>query len=137
MNQVNLIGNLTRDPEMRTIPSGANVCNFTIAVNRRRGAGGSGNQPEADFFRIAAWGATGENCNKYLKKGSKVAVTGTVSARAYLDNDGNPRASLEVSTIDVEFLSSRNDSTQDNYPDNSANQESNGFTEVEATELPF
>ncbi len=136
MNQVNLIGNLTRDPEMRTIPSGANVCNFTIAVNRRRSSSGSNNQPEADFFRIAAWGATGENCNKYLKKGSKVAVTGTVSARAYLDNDGNPRASLEVSTIDVEFLSARGEVSQDSYNDNSS-QSSNGFTEVEATDLPF
>lgn len=136
MNQVILIGNLTRDPEMRTIPSGANVCNFTIAVNRRRSSSSSGNQPEADFFRIAAWGATGENCNKYLRKGSKVAVTGTVSARAYLDNDGNPRASLEVSTIDVEFLSSRSETSQDSFNESSA-QTSNGFTEVEVTDLPF
>lgn len=102
MQQITIVGNLTNEPELRTTPNGKMVCNFTVAVNRRRKVEG---QPEADFFRIAAWGKSGENCQKYLAKGRKVCVTGTVSARAYMAQDGNPRASLEVLADDVEFLS--------------------------------
>lgn len=135
MNQITVIGNLVRDPEMRTTPSGTSVCSFTIAVNRRRAQAG---QPDADFFRISAWGATGENCAKFLVKGNKVAVVGQVSANAYMGSDGQPRASLEISTIDVEFLTPKSgasapggDSRSNSYSEN------NGFTEIEEATLPF
>lgn len=135
MNQITVIGNLVRDPEMRTTPSGTSVCSFTIAVNRRRAQAG---QPDADFFRISAWGATGENCAKFLVKGNKVAVVGQVSANAYMGNDGQPRASLEISTVDVEFLTPKSgagapssDSRSNSYNEN------NGFTEIEEATLPF
>ena len=107
MNKLTIIGNLTRDPELRTTSTGINVCSFTVAVNRRRSA--NGNQPEADFFRVSAWRQLGENCQRYLAKGRKVAVTGPVSVSTYTGNDGTTRATLEVTADDVEFLSSRNE----------------------------
>lgn len=104
MNKVFLIGNLTRDPEMRSTQSGVAVCSFTVAVNRRRSNNAEAGQPEADFFRVTAWRELGENCGKYLAKGRKVGVTGSVSASAYVGQDGQARASLEVNATEVEFL---------------------------------
>lgn len=103
MNRLTIIGNLTRDPESKTTQNGKTVCNFTLAVNRRD-KDENGNY-KADFFRIAAWGQLGENCQKYLTKGRKVCVVGTVSVHAYTDKDGNPAGSLEVFAQEVEFLS--------------------------------
>lgn len=94
---------------MRLTTTGKTVCNFTVAVNRRRSAQG---QPEADFFRVAAWNQAGENCGKYLVKGRKVAVIGSVSANAYKKQNGEPGASLEVLADDVEFLSSGEKQTE-------------------------
>lgn len=104
MNKSVIIGNLTRDPELRTTQDGMPVCNFTVAVNRRARASG---QPEADYFRVTAWRTLGENCAKYLSKGRKVCVTGPVAARAYTGSDGIVRATLELTADEVEFLSAR------------------------------
>ena len=104
MNKLTIIGNLVRDPEMRTTSSGINVCDFTVAVNRRKKIEG---QPEADYFRVSAWKERGENCAKYLSKGKKVCVIGPVSVRTYAGNDGNVRAIIEVTADEVEFLSPR------------------------------
>ena len=112
MNKVFLIGNLTRDPELRSTPNGVSVCNFTIAVNRRRSSNAEAGQPDADFFRVTAWRQLAEICSKYLAKGRKVAVTGNVSASAFIGNDGQPRASLEVQADDVEFLTSRTEAAE-------------------------
>ena len=103
MNKLTIIGNLTADPELRTIPSGVSVCTFTVAVNRRSGK----DDRQTDFFRVAAWRQLGETCSKYLSKGRKVCVIGEVSARAYEGKDGTLRASLEVTADEVEFLSPR------------------------------
>ena len=105
MNKLTIIGNLTADPELRTIPSGVNVCTFTVAVNRRYSS--NKEERQTDFFRVAAWRQLGENCSRYLSKGKKVCVVGEVSARAYEGKDGTLRASLEVTADDVEFLSPR------------------------------
>ena len=72
MNKLTIIGNLTRDPELRTTSTGVNVCSFTVAVNRRQRSQGAEGQPEADFFRVSAWRQLGEICQKYLAKGRKV-----------------------------------------------------------------
>ena len=145
MNKIILIGNLTRDPELRTTPNGYSVCDFTIAVNDRRGrnqqAAGA-QQDTAQFFRVSAWRQLGENCQRYLTKGSKVFVSGPLTARTYQANDGTTRVSLEVTADDVEFLSSRNDdSTAGGYsPAPSAPApmaQNSGFTAVETDELPF
>ena len=105
MNKLTIIGNLTRDPELRTTSTGVNVCSFTVAVNRRQRSQGAEGQPEADFFRVSAWRQLGEICQKYLAKGRKVAVVGPVTVRSYTANDGSTRFSLEVTADDVEFLS--------------------------------
>ena len=139
MNKLTIIGNLTRDPESRTTPSGVNVCSFTVAVNRRRSAQ-STNQPEADFFRISAWRQLGENCQKYLAKGRKVAVVGSVSVSTYEAKDGSgTRFTLEVNAEDVEFLSSRQEDggyapASGESPKASADH---GFEQVDDEELPF
>lgn len=109
MNKLTITGNLVRDPELRTVGSGINVCTFTVAVNRRKKAEG---QPEADFFRVSAWRGLAETCSKYLAKGRKVAVVGRVSAQAYMGSDGTAKASLELTADDVEFLSSRNEQSE-------------------------
>lgn len=103
MNKLTIIGNLVRDPELRTTTSGINVCEMTVAVNRRKTA--NNQNPEADFFRVSVWRGLGESCAKYLKKGSKVCVVGPVSVRTYQTNAGEFRANLEVTADDVEFLS--------------------------------
>jgi len=103
MNKLHIIGNLTKDPELRTTSTGVNACTFTVAVNRRRKAEG---QPEADFFRVTAWRGLADVCSRHLSKGNRVAVLGSVSVNAYTGNDGTPRASMEVAADEVEFLSS-------------------------------
>lgn len=144
MNKVFLVGNLTRDPELRTTQAGDAVCTFTIAVNRRRTA--RAGQPEADFFRITAWRQRGENCAKWLIKGKKVSVVGTVSASAYMGNDGQPHANLEVTADDVEFLSPANtvEAPQPATAQDFRGQQHNipqppggGFIQVDEEELPF
>lgn len=124
MNKLFIIGNLTADPELRTTPQGISVCSFNVAVNGRK-------QGEATFFRVSAWRGLGENCAKYLAKGRKVAITGTVSARAYTTNGGEARASLEVNADDVEFLTPVGE--QPSQPQQSAP----AMQPVETDELPF
>ena len=133
MNRLTIIGNLTRDPELRTTQSGISVCSFTVAVNRRRHAEG---QPEADFFKVSAWRQLGENCAKWLIKGRKVCVVGPVSVSTYQANDGTTRAQMEVTADDVEFLSSAGQEPAQEAPQQQA-QAAGGFTAVETDELPF
>ena len=127
MNKIVIIGNLTGAPELRVTQSGVSVCQFTVAVNGKRKVVG------ATCFRVTAWWGLGETCHKYLDKGRKVMVCGAVSASAYTGRDGKPRASLEVTADDVEFLSSASgDSQQQSAP------EANGFTPIDdGDELPF
>lgn len=115
MQQLTIIGNLTKEPELRTTNSGKEVCSFTVAVNRRKTP--NNQDPGADFFRVSAWEERGRTCNKYLHKGSKVCVVGTVSVRAYTNNQGEAAANLEVKADDVEFLSPKNTETVVNDPD--------------------
>ncbi|MGN1068882.1 MAG: single-stranded DNA-binding protein [Candidatus Fimadaptatus sp.] len=100
MNRLIIIGNLTRDPSIRTLADGTSVCDFDVAVNRRRGA-----ENVADYFRVTAWRALADNCARYLARGRKVCVIGSVTCRAYEKRDGSPGAALEVQADSVEFLS--------------------------------
>ena len=118
MNKCMIIGNLTRDPELRQTDTGIPVCTITVAVNRKKSA--NNNQPEADYFRVTAWRVLGENCSKYLAKGKKVAVYGPVTARAYIGNDGSAHAALEMVADEIEFLTPKGD----------------GFAETSTDELP-
>ena len=143
MNKLTIIGNLTRDPETRTVSTGSTVCSFTVAVNRRRSSQNA-NQPEADFFRVSAWDKLGENCQRFLAKGRKVAVVGPVSVSSYEAKDGGgTRFNLEVRADDVEFLSSRQDEAGGAAPAAPSGPAGNtprkdaGFTEVDDEDLPF
>lgn len=124
MNKLMIIGNLVADPELRTTTTGRNVCSFRVAVNRRKKIEG---QPEADFFRVSAWDALGENCAKYLEKGRKVCVVGPVSVHVFENNNGKAGASMEVIALEAEFLSPR----QDNVDAQS------GMTKVNPNDNPF
>ena len=109
MNNVVLIGRLTRDPELRYIPSGTAVCNFTLAVDKnlsrdKKQEMESKNQPTADFIRIIVWGKTAENSAKFLVKGRLVGVQGRIQTGSYDDKDGKRVYTTEVVAQNVEFL---------------------------------
>jgi len=129
MNQLNIIGGLTRDPESRTTQSGKQVCTFTVGVNRRN------DREKSDFFRVNAWGELGNNCAKYLSKGKRVRVTGSVSLSTYTAQDGTTRANLEVLAQDVEFLSPASQGQQ-NAPQAPKTDAQSGFVQVD-DEIPF
>lgn len=106
MNKVILIGNLTKDPELKQTPSGLSVCTFTLAVSRRLSA----EQKQAaaqdvDFIPVVVWRQLAENCAKYLAKGKKACVCGQMQVRRYQDATGAPRYITEVTANEVEFLS--------------------------------
>ncbi len=103
MNKVYLIGNLTRDPEISETTSGVSFCRFSIAVNRTF-VNADGNR-DADFFNITVWRTQAENCGKFLKKGSKVAIAGSLQTRTYDDKDGIKRTVTDIVASEVEFLS--------------------------------
>lgn len=102
MNSVMLIGNLSKDVELRQTNSGKSVAMFSLAVQRQFKTEG---QPDADFFNIVVWGAVGENCAKYLSKGKKVAIRGSIQNRTYEAQDGSKRSITEINATEVEFLS--------------------------------
>ena len=102
MNKVFLIGNLTRDPELRETASGVAVCNFSIAVGRNYTQGDG--ERQTDFFNCVAWRGIAENIHQYCKKGNKVAVTGSIQLRNYEDNQGIKRTAVDIITQDIEFL---------------------------------
>lgn len=106
MNKVILVGNLTRDPDLSETPSGVAVCKFAIAVTRDY-ANGDGER-ETDFFNVTVWRGRAENCAKYLKKGNKVAIVGSLQNRSYEDKDGIRRNVTDVIANEVEFLTPRN-----------------------------
>ena len=135
MNKLTIIGNLTRDPELRTTQSGISVCSFTVAVNRRKTQ--NQQQQEADFFRVSAWRELGENCAKWLIKGKKVCVIGPVSVSTYSGQDGKTYANLEVTAQDVEFLSPAGQTESAPAPVTPPADAQAGFTAVETDDLPF
>ncbi len=103
-NRVILVGNLTRDPEIRYIASGAGVAKFALAVNRRTKQG-----DETTFVDIVAWDKLGETCNTYLKKGMSVLVEGRLVIRKYDDKEGVKRTAVEVVIDNMQMLGSRQD----------------------------
>jgi len=102
-NRVILVGNLTRDPEIRYTQSSKSVTKFTLAINNPR------NKEETTFVDIVAWERLGETCNTYLKKGQSTLVEGRLVIRNYDDKDGNKRKATEVVIDNMQMLSSRRD----------------------------
>lgn len=103
-NKVMLLGNLTRDPELRYIPSGQAVTTFTIAVNRPYLSSAGEKKEEVTFVRVVVWGRHAEVCNEYLKKGSSVFVEGRLQSRNWEAADGAKRSTIEVVSQSVQFL---------------------------------
>ena len=101
INRVVLVGRLTKEPELRTTPSGAKVCQYTLAVNRTRKAEG---QPDADFINCVAWNKTAELMNQYLSKGALIGIEGRIQTRNYDDNSGRKVYVTEVICDSVAFL---------------------------------
>jgi single-strand DNA-binding protein len=102
INRVVLVGRLTRDPELRTTTTGKSVCDFSIAVGKRiKPSDGS---PDADFFRVNAWGQTAEYVSNYLHKGRLVAVDGRLQSRKYTASDGSNREVIEIVADSVQGL---------------------------------
>ena len=144
MNKVILIGNLANDPEAFTTQSGISRSTFRIAVQRRF-ANAQGVR-EADFFTVVAWRQTADFCNRYLTKGRKVAVEGSIQNRSYDAQDGSKRYVTEIIADNVEPVGSRDEAggaprPRDNGPTPPpaapATPTSNDFTEVDDDELPF
>lgn len=107
LNRVFLMGNLTRDPELRYIPSGQAVLNFSLAVNRNYVAQSGEKKQETCFVRVVVWGRRAEVCNEYLRKGAPVFVEGRLQSRSWEAPDGTKRSTIEVVAESVQFLRTR------------------------------
>ncbi|MDR0396133.1 MAG: single-stranded DNA-binding protein [Oscillospiraceae bacterium] len=160
MNKIFLIGNLTRDPETRTSQSGNQVCRFGLAVQRRRKLDG---QPDVDFFNCICFSKLAEIAQRYLQKGRKVSIVGTLTLNTFEGQDGQRRTTAEVAVDDLEFLPSGQpaQSADGTYPAAQTPAQSgggyygqtppraaeppkpaaqpgySGFSEVDEDELPF
>jgi single-strand DNA-binding protein len=108
VNVAVITGNLTRDPELRSLPSGTSVCKLRVAVNSRRKDGASGEWVDKpNYFDVTVWGAQGENCSTYLSKGRPVAVQGRLDWREWEAEGGGKRQAVEIIADSVQFLGSR------------------------------
>lgn len=144
MNKVILVGNLTRDPELITTNNGVALCRFTLAVQRR--FSGSDGEREADFINIVVWRGQADNCYKYLKKGSKAGVVGSIQTRSYDGTDGTRKYATEVIADEVEFLSTKGSVSVEETvePEEKAGSKSSGksdvvnkFEPIDDDNLPF
>ena len=110
INRVVLTGNLTRDPELRSTPSGTSVCSLRIASNTRRKDNTGQWVDKANYFDVTVWGAQGENCAQYLAKGRPVAIDGRLEWREWQDKEsGAKRSAVEIVADSVQFLGGRDD----------------------------
>jgi len=115
INRVIVTGNLTRDPEMKALPSGTAVCSLRIACNGRRKNNETGVWEEVpNYFDITVWGSQGENCGKYLSKGRGVAVDGRLRWREWTGQDGQKRQGVDIIADTVQFLGGRDDAGSGN-----------------------
>ena len=135
MNKVYLIGNLTRDPEISTTTSGISVCRMSIAVGRRFANAEGGR--DTDFFNVTAWRGTADNCAKFLKKGNKIAVSGSIQTRNYEKADGTKGFSIDIVADEVEFLSSRNDGTSEGVMSVGSSSPVSDLQPIDDDNLPF
>ena len=142
MNKVILVGNIANDPESRTTQNGVAQCSFRLAVQRRfKNANG---EREADFLQIVCWRQTAEFAQRYLAKGRKVAVEGSIQTRSYDVQDGSKRYVTEIIADSVEAVGGREDGAQNAQNTRSTQQaqkpaqnHQDGFTEVDDDYLPF
>lgn len=111
--QITIIGNVGRDPELRFTPQGVAVCDFSVAVNKRIGGQNGGEvRDETTWFRVTCWRQLAETVAKYVKKGRQIMVVGEVAASAYTDKAGQPAATLEITAQTVKFLGTRDENEE-------------------------
>ena len=113
-----IVGNVGRDPELRYLQSGVPVCEFSVAVTERwndRNNPGGEKREKTTWYRVTAWRQLAEICNQYVQKGMQILVTGTVEARAYIGQDGQAQASLELTARDIQFLGQRGEREGGDY----------------------
>lgn len=122
-NQVILMGNLTRDPELRQIPSGQTVCNFSLALNRSFKSKDGDWQEATDYIDVVAWGPLGERIAQYLSKGRPCLVNGRLQSRSW-EQDGQKRSKVEVNAQDVTFLGGPGGNSAGSSSDGSDSQDS-------------
>jgi len=113
LNMVFLMGNLTRDPELRYTPNGQAVANFAVATNRVWKDGEGETKDSVEFTEVVVWGKTAENVANYLKKGRKVHLIGRLQTRSWEAQDGSKRQKTEVVANNVTFLGSRDETGKD------------------------
>ena len=135
MNKVILVGNLTRDPEYQTTPSGVAFARFSIAVQRRF-ANSDGNR-EADFINLVAWRNNADFVNKYFKKGSRIGVCGSLQTRSYEATDGSKRTVTEVVVDDVEFVGPKQEEGSREYNQEPREDVKPTLQPVDDEDLPF
>jgi len=107
VNQVILAGNLTKDPELKTIPSGKTVAEMRLAITERFKSGSGENVEKTCYIDIETWDRQAENCGKYLKKGSPILVEGKLQMDEWEDKEGNKRSRIRVRARNIQFLSTR------------------------------
>jgi len=109
MNKVFLLGNLTRDPELRYTPNGTAVAGFGVAVNRRYTTKEGDRKEEVDFFEVEVWDKQAENCNEYLSKGRGILIEGRLRQDRWEDESGNKRSKLKIVASSIQFMPRRLD----------------------------
>ncbi len=133
-NRVELIGNLTRDPELRFTPTGTAVCTFSIATNRTYVSDGE-RKEEADFHRVVSWNKLAELCNQLLKKGNRVFVSGRLQNRSWDGQDGQQRQVTEIVIEDMILLTSKS-GTSENMEDVSTEEKTSKPAPAQAVSEP-
>lgn len=133
MNLVTLVGNLGNDPDLQYTNAGTPVCNFTIATSKRWKDDSGENREKTAWHRISVFGKTAENCDQYIKKGSKVAVIGEIDYQEY-EKDGERKFSTKIIAKSVEFLSSKKDSDGGNPPPKKENNSGGNYPD---DDIPF
>lgn len=140
LNSIIIMGRLTADPELRSTSSGLSVTSFTVAVDR--GYVRAGEEKKADFIPVVAWRQTADFVSKYFRKGSMIAVQGSLQSRSYEDKNGNKRVAYEIVADQVSFCGSKADSGTGSYdsvsPSSYNNSSADDFSSVvEDDDLPF
>ena len=138
-----IVGNLTRDPELRSTTNGASVCSFSVAVNRVYRDTSGEQKEDVSFIDCSAWGKLGEMISQYAKKGTGVLVSGRLSQRSWEDKDGNKRSRVEIVAEDFNFTGNRSDNGGSSAPAPAAAPEATELPddipegEIDLSEVPF
>ena len=138
MNKIIITGRLVREPELKTANSGTELCNFTVATDRRRKD--QNGEKQADFFDCTAWGKTGVFVSTYFRKGDGITVDGRMESERWTDRDGNKRISWKIQCDTVEFPMSRSSGSNAGSTPAAGSSEPAGLQELpdgEGGELPF